>query len=296
MNAKRLALAGLVAASLGTAAEVSAVTAMSVAMDFKAYITMLTPIGQGFQNTSYYYDEPFKGYRTPITGTMVMDITETGMVGTATFEPFQFAGLTASGRDITFIPEDTLFGTPVPSNTLLVANMSFDYGPNIGIPVSLVLDMGNLSTALMNAKVGDVITGVLRGASDNTRFAKQEMPIGPVVVATTTWDTTDVDTDGDGQPGPLAMNVNPSGTVPLLVDTKLDVTTGETGIGGSPMKAGPFPGFSPNMDITEVTVTCINALGGCGSTGVPVPPLPLSPQPLEPVQDELGGLVKELGL
>lgn len=292
MKAKRLALAGLMATTLGSTVEVSAATALSVAMDFKGYVTMLDSTGKGFRNTSYYYEERFGGWRTPINGTMVMDITETGMIGRASFKPFMFAGLAASGRDITFVPEDTLFGTPIPTNTLLVGNMLFDYGPTLGIPVSIVLDMGNLSTALMSASVGDVITGALRSASDNTLFAKQSMPIGPVVVATTTWDTTDVDTDGDGQPGPLAMNVNPSGTIPLLVDTVLDSTNGDVGIGGSRMKVGPFPGFSPNFDITEVTITCVNALSSCSTGGIPVPAIPLDPAPLQPVQDTLGDLFK----
>lgn len=304
MNTKHLALAGLIAASLGTAAEVSAVTAMSVAMDFKGYVTMLNGgDGGAFRNTSFATEPRFMGYRTPVQGHMVIDITENGMVGGATFEPFLFIGSQASGRDITFVPADSLFGTPIPSNTLLVANMLFDFGTFIkGIPVSIVLDMGSLSTALMNAKVGDVITGVMRSASDNTVFtmpdgSKRTLPLGPVVVGTTTWDTTDVDTDGDGQPGPLEQNTNPSGTVPLLVDTKIDMTNGDVGIGGSPIKAVLFVGFSPNFDFTEVTVTCVNALlGSCNTSGLSIPALPLSPAPLEPVQDAVGGALKQLGL
>ncbi|HEY9198938.1 MAG TPA: hypothetical protein VIR60_06195 [Gammaproteobacteria bacterium] len=302
MNAKHLALTGLVAAALGTVADVSAVTAMSVGMDFEGYVTMLAPTGEALRNSNYADEPKFMGYRTPISGKMTLDITESGVIGGATFEPFMFVGGLASGRDVIFVPEDSLYGTPIPSNTLLVGNMSFDYGTLKGIPVSIVLDMGNLSTALMSAKIGDVITGVLRAASDNTIFTMEEdgsqrtLPLGPVVVATTTWNTTDVDTDGDGNPGPLANNVNPSGTVPLLVDTKVDMTNGDVGIGGSPIKVPSFRGFSPNFDITEITVTCVNALGSCGSSGIPLPPLPLSPQPLEPVQDAVGGILKKLGL
>ena len=209
MKAKRLAIAGLVAASMGVTAEVSAVTALSVAMDFKGYVTMLTGNGQGVQNGSA-LGAGFQGYRTPVNGHMVINITENGMAGAASFVPFKFFGVMASGRNITFVPADSLFGTPVPSNTLLVANMLFDFGNIVtGIPVSIVLDMGNLSTALMNAEVGDVITGMMRAASDNTVFEVEDeegnivqttLPMGPVVVATTTWNTTDVDTDGDGQP------------------------------------------------------------------------------------------------
>ena len=302
MNTKRLALAGLVAASLGTTAEVSAVTAMSVAMDFKGYVTMLDASGYVIPNPSEPKDGPFQQWRTPVTGRMVMDITETGMVGTATIQPFVFFGLTADARDITFVPPDTLFGTPVPSDTLLLGNLLFDFGANKGIPVSIVLDIGNLSTALSSAKVGDVITGTMRAASDNTVMYNDaegnpvRFPLGPVVVATTTWNTSDVDTDGDGQPGPLTLGDNPSGTVPLLVDTALDMTNGDVGIGGSPMRTAPLPTFNPNFDFTEVTITCVNLLGSCDDAGIPIPPLPLNPAPLDPLLTGGGSLIKKLGL
>lgn len=301
MKTKFLALAGLVGA-LGQVPVAQAQTALSIGMDFKAYVTMVNG-GDGtvFRNSSFANEPKFMGYRTPVKGRMVMNITETGMVGSASFEPFLFIGSQASGRDVTFIPADTLFGTPIPSNTLMVGNMSFDFGNFFkGIPVSIVFDVGNLSTALMNAKVGDVITGLMRGATDNTVFtmpdgSKRTLPMGPVAVATTTWNTTDVDTDGDGQPGPIRRETNPSGTIPLLVDTNLDMTNGDVGIGGSPIRAVAFVGFSPNFDIAELTVTCVNALASCADGGVGVPPVPLNPEPLQPIQDSLGGLVKALG-
>lgn len=302
MNVKQLVLTGAMMTAMGLTPVASAVTALSVAMDFKGYVTMVVAgTGIAFQNGSFVNEPRFNGWRSPIEGRMVMNVTESGLVGGATFEPFPFYDVQASGRDVTFVPADSLFGTPIPSNTLLVGNMAFDWGETKGIPVSIVLDMGNLSTALMSASVGDVITGALRAATDNTVITLQDgtmttMPIGPVVVATTTWDTTDVDTDGDGQPGPITMSTNPSGTVPLLVDTVLDRTNGDIGIGGSPIKTSFFQGFSPNFDITEVTVTCVSALVSCETSGISVPSLPLSPQPLEPVQDGLGGLLKKFGL
>ena len=302
MNSKQLVLTGAMMTAMGLASGASALTALSVAMDFEGYVTMVDA-GTGIMvpNPSFSDEPRFSGWRTPIKGRMLMNVTESGLVGGAAFEPFLFFGVQSSGRDVTFVPADSLFGTPIPSSTLLVGNMAFDWGSIIGVPVSIVLDMGNLSTALMDASVGDVITGALRSATDNTVITLQDgtmttMPIGPVVVATTTWDTTDIDTDGDGQPGPVTMSSNPSGTVPLLVDTVVDLTNGDVGIGGSPIKTSFFQGFSPNFDITEVTVTCVSALGSCETSGIPVPPLPLSPQPLEPVQDGLGGLFKKFGL
>lgn len=301
MIAKRLLVAGAMVSTLGIGGEASAVTAMSFAMDFKGYITMLNGRDGGVFRNSSFADEPrFMGYRTPINGHMVMDVDEAGLRGTATFEPFLFIGSIASGRDVTFVPAATLLN--IPTNTLLVGNMSFDFGDFFqGIPVSIVLDMGNLTTALMSASVGDVITGTMRAASDNTVFnlpdgTQRTLPLGPVVVATTTWNTTDVDTDGDGQPGPLTNNSNPSGTIPLLVDTAIDQTNGDIGIGGSPIRAVAFVGFSPNFDITEITVTCVMLAGSCSETGVPVPEVPLSAEPLDPILKTGGALLKKLGL
>lgn len=297
MRAKHFALAGLMAAALGLNTAAHAETAMSVGVDFKAYVTMLNGTdGSAFRNSSFADEPEFMGYRTPIEGKMVIDITESGMVGRASFEPFLFIGSLAAGRDVTFGPVDALYGTPLPSNTLMLGNMLFDFGNFAkGIPVSIVFDMGNLSTALSSASVGDVITGLLRGASDNTVFTlpdgtKTTLPMGPVIAATTTWNTTDVDTDGDGEPGPLTQNTNPSGTVPLLVDTVLDLTNGDVGIGGSPIRAVLFVGFSPNFDIYEMTVTCVNLLGTCDEDSLGSLGLTLNPEPLEPIQDTAGSL------
>lgn len=280
MSIKRILAAAAV--SLGCVGNAGAI---SFGMDFTGYVTMLNGAdGTAFRNTSFSTVAPYYGYRTPISGHMVMDIDTSGMRGTATFDPFLFIGTLASGRDITFVPVATILN--IPDNTLLLGNMSFDFGKYIkGIPVSIVLDMGNLTTALMQSSPGDVLHGLMRPASDDEVFTMSDgtqtkMPIGPVVVATTKWDTTDVDTDSNGQPGPLACGSNPSGTVPLLVDSVTNLTNGETGIGGSPIKACGFVGFSPNFDISEVTVTCVNSIGSCATDGVAVPAVPLSPQPL----------------
>jgi len=76
-------------------------------------------------------------------------------------------------------------------------------------------------------------------ASDDFLFgakASYMLPIGPSPVATTTFNTTDL--------GVITVGVNPSGTLPLTDD----------GIGGSPMKAGPFPGFNANFDFDNMTL------------------------------------------
>lgn len=279
-------MAALAISTLPAIAPVTA-SATSFAMNFNGYVTMLGPDGTPLFNSSFNKETRFHGARTPISGTMVMDIGLNGLRGTATFAPFLFFGSVASGQDISFVPAATIAN--IPTNTLLLGNMLFNWNGNNGIPVSIVLDMGNLTTALMQSSPGSVIGALLTPASDNTLFNGELMPIGPCVVATTTWNTTDVDTDHDGTPGPVLLGTNPSGTLPLLVDTVTDATNGDIGLGGSPMKAGPFKDYNANMDITDVTVTCVDAVGSSCAT---VPPITLSPQPLAPLQKSLTGLLQ----
>jgi hypothetical protein len=292
-------LLAAVCATVGIAAS-APVSAISFGMDFKGYITMLGSDGGILQNQSFKTVEPFFGLRTPVSGHMILDIGLDGVRGTATIDDILFLGKTAKGREIHFEPVDSI--GPIPTDTLLIGNLLFDFNKEIGIPVSIVLDMGNLTTALMASTPGDIIGGLLTAASENTLAnlgnGFQAYPMGPVVVATTTWNTTDADTDGDGVPGPLLFNTNPSGVVPLLVDTVPDdySDNGEIGIGGSPIKVGSFFDFNPNFDFKEITVTCVNLLASCASGGIPVPPLPLNPDPLGGLLGGTKTLLKGLGL
>jgi hypothetical protein len=262
----------------------------SVAMDFEGWVTMLWPDGHVFGNFSAKDEPNFNGARTPIKGKMVMEIGSGGLRGAATFDPFLFANSPSSGHDVQFYSPNALLNA-LPTNTLLLGNMLFDFGTIKNIPVSIVLDIGGLTTALTNTAQGKVLKGILTAASDNTLVDMGDgagyahsISMGPVLVATTTLDTTDVDTDGDGLPGPIKRGINPSGTTPLIEDAVIDVTNGDIGIGGSPMRTAPFPGFSPNFDIVEATVTCFKVGSSCNTAGLPMPPLPpLSAQPLEPL-------------
>jgi hypothetical protein len=78
------------------------------------------------------------------------------------------------------------------------------------------------------------------------------------MLATTTWNTTDI--------GTVQLGDNPSGTLPLLADAK--------SIGGSPMRVGPTVTFNDNFDILSVQITaCTDTDGGvCGAPpAVPIP-------------------------
>lgn len=289
----------------------SAPPLMSVGMRFEGVVTMLTGNGQPIRNGANTGEPRFKGWRTPVTGSMVLNIGLNGSVvsGIASFDPFRFVlgflDAEASGRDITFVPpHTTILG--IPTDTLLLGNMLFDYGAfETGIPVSLVLDVGTISTSLLSAVPGSLITGIpglMTAASEDTTFpaaggTRITRPIGPVLVSTTRFDTTDVDTDSDGNPGPLDFEVNPSGTTPLLTDTTPNAfnVSGTPGVGGSPIQVGAFFGINPNFDFTQVTVTCVNLIGACqlgdpgflGSDLIP-PPIPLSAQPLSGLLGLLG--------
>lgn len=276
----------------------SMASALNVGVEFKAYITMLNPEGQILRNLAFTNEPEFEGWRTPIKGEMVLDLGTDGQVvaAAATFEPFEFSPIAgfsneASGRDITILPAHTKYG--IPTDTLMIANMLFFWGPEQGVPVSVVVDVANLSTALMSGSVGGILEGVLTAESENTTVLDPETggqvtkPMGPVLVATTSWNTTDVDTDGDGQPGPITMGTNPSGTVPLIEDTVVDATNGDIGIGGSPIKVSSFRNFNPNLDVYEMRITCIALVGTCEKDGLILPGFTLSAQPMEPVLDLL---------
>lgn len=276
----------------------SMASALNFGVEFKAYMTMLNSEGQILRNHAYVDEPEFQGWRTPMKGEMVLDINSNGQVvaGAATFEPFEFAPLPgfsnlASGEDITILPAHTKYG--MPTDTLMIANMLFFWGPEQGVPVSVVVDVANLSTSLMSGSLGGVLEGLLAAESENTLVLDPETggqvtkPMGPVLVATTSWNTTDVDTDSDGEPGPVMMGTNPSGTVPLIEDTVVDATNGDIGIGGSPIKVSSFRNFNPNLDIYEMRITCVALVGTCEKDGLILPGFTLSAQPLEPVLDLL---------
>jgi len=230
MTSKKILLNTLIISSL-SAATLAPVEAAVLDFDFDGLFTMTNGSGSPTQNTSYpYYGDTTWGYgkRTQVTGTLTFD-TDTG-VGTGTIAPFEFF---ASGPIVfhDFVINAIGDGAGGPGS-LIMGNMLFDWKAT-NISLEIVLDAAGLFGAVVGGMaVGDTVSGV--GATAATENMPGNLPMGPVPIATTTY-------DADG------VNI-----------------TGDDGIGGSPMDNGPFSGFNMNFDMTSVTMTA-------NSSVIPVP-------------------------
>lgn len=189
-------------------------------------MTILTPSGGDFSNSSlpYYYDTTWGyGKRTQISGSFTID-TNT-LNGNGTVLPFSFFrdGNPAVIHDL------ILSNAGIDSKTghqMVLGKMFLDWNGTNNIPVEVVWDMSGLLTVLSaGVSIGDIITGGAIPSSEPVR--KFTIPIGPAPVATTTW------------------NTDATGNLPLIDD----------GIGGSPMRDGPFLDFNMNLDMTRLIVS-----------------------------------------
>ena len=229
MNLKKTALTTAMTAALGFSATTA--TAGSIEASWTGWFTMLNPAGTAALNNGDAAGDGFYGWRTAVNGTMVFDTT-TG-AGSATVQPFSF--FAAGNATATAVTMQSIGGG------LVLGNMAFNWGGTNGIPVSIVLDASGFFGAVQGGlTTSDIISGVgSLPATDGQLFGAKlsyTLPLGPAPMATTTFNTTDI--------GAITVGVNPSGTLPLTDD----------GIGGSPMKAGPFPLFNANFDIMSVHV------------------------------------------
>lgn len=244
---KKTILGVAVAAAMGVSAAASAEV---INFSYSGMFTMLDPTGAKLTNSSITSSGPWGGgKRTNISGTMSFD-TATG-AGTGTVVPFSFFSspilASATGMNMQAIGDG--FGN---AGTLVLGNMLFNWGGTVGIPVSIVLDAQGMFGAIQASggpagmTVGQVVDGTygVYGASNGAVGGKLDM--GTVAIATTTWNTT--------LNGAAALGNGNSGTFPLIADT----------IGGVPMVAGPFVGYSANFDVKTMTVTSI-------TPSVPVP-------------------------
>ena len=282
-----------VASVLGLAAANSA-NADTYEFSFVGAFTMISDAHYAFPNqaTGYNlgYNDPYgwKGNRTPITGTMTYD--STAGTGTVSINGFYFFGTLpqniALAHDITYqaigngtcTNDDPAQGCQ-PGN-LFLANMGFDWNFTVGIPVTIVWDAQGLLGALPTAVPGTVIQGVgALSASDGLAFGGTgtlKNPyifynLGPVPVATTTWNTSPTCTPGGGTSG-ACVGVNPSGSLPLVATYPADfIYPGQPdestvpvdplhSLAGSPMLAGPFPAYGATFDLMKMTVTKVNGV------------------------------------
>ncbi|MHB8256710.1 MAG: VPLPA-CTERM sorting domain-containing protein [Acidiferrobacterales bacterium] len=256
---KKTALCLAVTAALGTSAMASAST---INFNWTGLFTMLTSTGVAMQNTNA-TSNSWSGYRTDISGTMSFNTT--AGTGTGTVVPFQFFNGTspAVAQAINFQAIGNGSGG---AGDLVLGNMLFNWSGNNGIPVSIVLDATGLFNAMAAPGFGPGTTITGTGVLPASNYMKKgSEQIGVVPVATTTWNTTTC--------SGATMGSNPSGCLPLIADTVVPTgyTPTQTGVGGSPMIAGPFPGDNANFDITSMTVVPVPAavwLLGSGLLGL----------------------------
>ena len=267
MNMKKTAIS----AAIGLAVAGSAIAPLTASaavnnFTFNGWFTMLDPNGNPLANTSIARGN---NYQTPITGSMSFD-TVTG-AGTADIPPFDFFSKgPATAQGVTFQAIGDGMGG---AGYLVLGNMTFDWNGNIGIPVSLVMDASGFFTGGATAATPASDGSYVGSGYGNAGY----LSLGPVPMATTTWNVHPAPTCGDAQnttppSGGGCMTVLPSGGLPLIADTALNVNksyfTNTYGIGGVPMWDGPFSGFNANFDITSLTF--VDA-GGTVNGGNPFP-------------------------
>ncbi len=257
-NSRKSLLCAALGAAIGTSLAPAAMAAQH-AFYWQGQFAAVDPTGNLLFNTSSPNGSKGNNFTTPITGTLVWD-TETG-TGTATIDEFDFLNSTlpAAPRAVTLTAIGD--GTAGGSGSLILGNMLVDWEGNTGIPVSVVWDgqgfLDNLSDVVAGG-FGSTLSGVgavpaIDGSYLNFRFGY--VNIGPSPLATTNFNTTNV----PGCSYASCNSVNPSGTLPLILDTAENqsigyYTPGNTlGIAGSPIQDGPFLDFNLAFEITSLT-------------------------------------------
>jgi hypothetical protein len=245
---KQTVFATAMATTLGTVGIAEQAAADILNFSLSGWFTMVSPSGNDGLVNGDAGDNAMYGRRTDVTGTMAFD-TDTN---SGTLEPgdFSFFGSgIATAEAITFQDIDG----PGGAGTHMLGNMSFNWSDTVGIPVSIVWDgKGILEAVGQGLTAGDTVAATNADFACDTNiccalpaiddfvfsFVKfsYTLPIGASPLATTTFNTTDI--------GTVMLGTNPSGTLPLIDD----------GIGGSPVKVGPFPDFNINFDFDRLTM------------------------------------------
>ncbi|MDT8281879.1 MAG: DUF5011 domain-containing protein, partial [Gammaproteobacteria bacterium] len=238
--------------------------------------TMLDPGGAALANSSI----TAKGanqFQTPTCGTLTYDTsTQTGSAEIAAFAFFAndpSLPATAKGITIAKVPA----GLDDGSGNLILANMLFDWNGTLGIPVSISYSAAPLldemdgtpntftvntdgTFAVVTALVGNGTDGAVTGvapASDGTytNGTFGYLNLGPVPLATTEFDTTNVAacTPGSCSDVNPSADITQSSAVADLTPNSNEFAQGDGfGIGGNPMQDGPFPSFNANFDFTSM--------------------------------------------
>lgn len=261
-NKKTNLLAAAVLAAVGGASVSQTATAEVLTFDWTGMWSRLGDNGAAWANNSL----SAKGsnqFITPITGTLTYD-TVTG-TGTASVAPFQFLNgnptlpYTFEGINLQAIG-DGMGGT----GPLILANMLYSWNSSSGIPVSLVWDGTGFFQAIDAGIPSGFITGIgsapaIDGTYTNPTFGY--IQLGPTPLATTSYDTTNI----NGCVELDCSGINPSGGLPLIMDTAMnvsdyDLTTptlsdlANEGIGGSPQQTSPFFSANENINITTLVL------------------------------------------
>ena len=279
---KRTLINQAVAATIGVSAALMtpAANAATSTFSWTGFFTLLDAAGFVTNNSSITGRNANQA-QTPISGTIEFDQSNGAGVGTVNAFGFFNKG-DALAHDVTFQAVGDGMGG---QGTLVVGNMLFDWNGNNSIPVSLVMDAAGFFTATPN----DFADGVLDNtdaavinngatpASDgtfDTGVPGSYLALGPAVMATTDWNTTNLpgcttgaDSNFTDNIGGGCMGVALNGGV-VIPGTLADATINQaqapfnasyigtgTGVGGSPMQDGPFQGFNANFDVLTLTPT-----------------------------------------
>jgi len=228
-----------------------------ISFHFTGRLTVMDPTGgliSGGDGDGVGSTDPF-GWQAPIQSTFTYDTNAGIGSGDLIISPITYLGLDTQFRSVSM---NRINGT-----NYVLGNMLVDFGPNIGLPLSLVWDASGLLNAIdYGLQAGDVISGTnLKRAGDPDYNVNSAVPasdgvgIGPFIInqgpaplATTTLNTTTLCT-----PGLDCIGNTMTGGLNFFDD----------GIAGSPQIDGPFPGMQVSIDIgsgNSLTVLSVSAV------------------------------------
>jgi hypothetical protein len=262
---------------LGQAATLNDVRATTLTFSLDGMFTLQGTYGSPLANSSI-NPKSANNYQTPITGTLTYD-PDSG-AGTMTIAPFDWGG----------VPSFTLFditlqnirSVPNIPDSLMLANMVYDWNSDTGIPASIVWDASGMLDAIdQGLNIGEVVAGTGQApASDGTYVPYgidgAYLNLGPAPIATTNWNTTNA-------PGCILFDctgMNPSGLLPLVTDATWNENksmlsgTDVYGVSGSPLIEGGYNQKNLNLDFTYMTLTAIDTNATIDTFDIATVPIP----------------------